>query len=87
MKLKSSVMKTKHFPLRFLLPAMFVGPDYFFIMRGENAASYYARSMESWEMMGEDAARIRKEMISLLRKVDPKHLWYRKDLGYIPAAF
>ena len=60
-------------------------PCYFFISRAENAASYYARNMEVWGIIGEEGRQLQKEMFSLLRKVDPKHLWYRKDLSYIPG--
>ena len=60
-------------------------PSYFFTMSGENAAGFYAKNRELWDIIKEDAVELQQEMFSVLRKVDVKHLWYRKDLSYIPG--
>jgi len=60
-------------------------PCYFFVSWSENAATYYAKNIEIWSKINEDGKKLQQEMFSLLRKVDAKHLWYRKDLSYIPG--
>jgi hypothetical protein len=60
-------------------------PCYFFVMWGENTAAYYAKNMELWSILEEEASELQQEMFSLLRKVDVKHMWFRKDLSYIPG--
>jgi len=61
------------------------GPCYFFVSWSENAASYYSKNMELWKKIEEEGRVLQQEMFSLLRKVDVKHLWYRKDLSYVPG--
>lgn len=80
--------KTKNIDASYNLFEILLGdeePCYFFVMNGENAAAYYAKSMELWNILEADAKEIQQEMYSLLRKVDVKHLWYRKGLSYIPG--
>ena len=36
-------------------------------------------------LVGEEGRKFQQEMFSLMRKGDVKHLWYRKDLSYIPG--
>ena len=60
-------------------------PCYFFVMSGVNAADFYAKNMELWEIIKENGKELQQEMFSLLRKVDVKHLWYRKGLSYVPG--
>ena len=60
-------------------------PSYFFVMSGENAAGFYAKNMERWGIIKEEGTELQQEMFSLLRKVDVKHLWFRKGLSYVPG--
>jgi hypothetical protein len=61
------------------------GPCYFFVSWSENAATYYSKNMELWKKIGEEGRKLQQEMLSLMRRADVKHLWYRKDLSYIPG--
>ena len=60
-------------------------PCYFYLIRGEDAAGHYTKIKEFWGLIKDEGTVLQEETLSLLRKMDVKHVYYRKDLSYVPG--
>ena len=60
-------------------------PCYFYLIRGEEAAGHYAKIRDFWGLIKDEGTVLQEESLSVLRKMDVKHVYYRKDLSYIPG--
>ena len=59
-------------------------PMYILTTNAKNAADFYVKNDRFWNALGKEGKDLYRKIISLVRKREIKHSWFRPDLSYNP---
>jgi hypothetical protein len=51
----------------------------------KNATAFYEENAKAWEILGQEASKIRQKLMKYVTKQERKTAWFQKELSYAPA--